>query len=53
MENLSVISRNPSVVYIDTENIDEDRIDGEFYNFKYLENEIKLKKSEVKIKVLN
>ncbi|SCN23670.1 EcoKI restriction-modification system protein HsdS [Clostridium sp. N3C] len=53
MENLSVISRNPSVVYIGTENIDEDRIDGEFYNYKYLENEIKLKKSGVKIKVLN
>ena len=53
MENLSVISRNPSVIYIGAENIDEDRIDGEFYNYKYLENEIKLKKSGIKIKVLN
>lgn len=53
MENLSVISSNPSVVYIDIENIDEDRIDGEFYNYKCLENEIRLKKSGVKIKILN
>jgi len=53
MDNVSVILKKPSIVYINSSIIDSDRMDGEFYNNKYIENNIKLKKSQLKIEILN
>lgn len=52
MDSLSVVLKKPSAVYIGSTAIDGDRMDGAFYDNKYIENNIKLKKSGLKIEFL-
>lgn len=52
MNNLSVVLDKPSAVFIGANDIDADRMDGAFYNNKYIKNEINLKKSGLRIEFL-
>lgn len=52
MENVSVALNRPSSVFINSFDIDSDRIDAGFYSNKYIKNYMMLKKSSLKLEPL-